>query len=164
MDKEKAKEYLKFLDEKYEVWYTHPKERMRIAEEIMRTASNWDDEIYLLLNEGRATGLFEYGFFESDIKKAFMMLKEIIDEGSSQSVNKMYRIYSTLQNYKPAIEDVVKKELRDYLIEKMHKGSLKDGRITFENEDDFEYFSKLTSSFGVDSGELLEVIVENVFI
>lgn len=81
MDKNKAKEYLRFLDEKYTEWYTHPKERARIAEETSRTANNWDDEIYLLLNERRATGLFEHGFFESDIKRAFAMLKDIIDVG-----------------------------------------------------------------------------------
>lgn len=164
MDKDKAKEYLRFIDEKYTEWYTHPKERTKIAEEIRSVANNWDDEIYLLLNEGRATGLFEHGFFESDIERAFMMLKDIVDEGRSQSVNKMYRIFNILQNYTPALEDVTKKELRDYLIEKIHKGSLKDGRIIFEDEYDFEYFSKLTESIGVNAGELLEVLVESVFV
>ena len=92
------------------------------------------------------------------------MLKDIVVEGRSQSVNKMYRIFNILQNYTPALEDVTKKELRDYLIEKIHKGSLKDGRINFEDECDFEYFSKLTESIGVNAGEQLEVLVESVFV
>ena len=37
-------------------------------------------EIYLHLSEGNATGLFERGFFESDIQRAFKLLKEIIEK------------------------------------------------------------------------------------
>ena len=80
MDKEKAKQYLDYLDEKYTEWYTHPKQQSKIASEIYETAMRWDDEIYLYLNDNRATGLFEHGFFESDIQKAFRLLKEIISE------------------------------------------------------------------------------------
>lgn len=80
MDKEKAKEYYDYLDRKYTEWYTSkPKERSKIVSEIYGTAMRWDDEIYLHLNDNRATGLFEHGFFESDIQKAFRLLKEIIE-------------------------------------------------------------------------------------
>ena len=80
MDKEKAKEYYRYLEEKYTEWYTHPKQRSQIASEIYSTAMRWDDEIYLHLSERNATGLFERGFFESDIQRAFKLLKEIIEQ------------------------------------------------------------------------------------
>ena len=80
MDKEKAKEYYDYLKDKYTEWYTSkPKQRSKVQNEIYATAMHWDDEIYLHLNDNRATGLFEHGFFESDIQKAFRLLKEIID-------------------------------------------------------------------------------------
>ena len=80
MDKEKAKEYYNYLERKYAEWYTHPKLRSKIAAEIYSTAMYWDDEIYLYLNDERATGLFEHGFFESDIQKSFSLLKEIMED------------------------------------------------------------------------------------
>lgn len=80
MDKIKAKEYYDYLNRKYTEWYANPKQQSKIANEIYSTAMNWDDEIYLFLNDNRATGLFEHGFFESDIAKAFSLLKEIIGE------------------------------------------------------------------------------------
>lgn len=80
MDKEKAKEYYDYLDRKYIEWYTSkPKLRSKVQSEIYDTAMRWDDKIYLYLNDNRATGLFEHGFFESDMQKAFRLLKEIID-------------------------------------------------------------------------------------
>lgn len=80
MDKEKAKEYFDYLERKYTEWYTSkPKQRSAIQSEIYGTALRWDDEIYLYLNDNRATGLFEHGFFVSDIEKAFRLLKEIMD-------------------------------------------------------------------------------------
>lgn len=80
MDKEKAKEYYRYLEEKYTEWYTHPNQRTHISSEIYSTAMCWDDEIYLHLSEGNATGLFEHGFFESDIQRAIRLLKEIIEQ------------------------------------------------------------------------------------
>lgn len=80
MDKVKAKEYYDYLDRKYTEWYTSsPKQRSKVQSEIYGTAMHWDDEIYLHLSEGNATGLFEHGFFESDIQRAFRLLKEIIE-------------------------------------------------------------------------------------
>lgn len=79
MNKIKAKEYYDYLDRKYTEWYTsNPKLRSKIQSEIYETAMQWDDEIYLHINDNRATGLFEHGFFESDIQKAFRILKDII--------------------------------------------------------------------------------------
>lgn len=80
MNKEKAKEYYRYLDEKYTEWYTHPKQRPAIEAEIYQAAMQWDVDFYASLREGRAKGLFESGFFESDIQETFKRLKEIIAE------------------------------------------------------------------------------------
>lgn len=163
MDKVKAKEYYDYLDRKYTEWYTHPKQQSKIAAEICSEAMRWDDEIYLFLNDDRAAGLFEPGFFKSDIQKALELLKEIIDEGKVEPVNKMYKIYSMLENYKVDPEDVARKEMRDYLLDKIHNGELAERKISFKNVDDFDYFSKLTSSIGIDADALLEDIVTKTF-
>lgn len=165
MDKEKAKEYYDYLNRKYTEWCTSkPRERSIIASEIHSTALRWDDEIYLhLMGSDNATGLFEHGFFESDIQRAFELLREIIDEGKSKSVDKLYMIYKLLEDYDTPKEDVVRKELRDYLLEKIHNGDLKDKKITFKDSEDFEYFSKLTGTIGINANELLEDIVMKAF-
>ena len=80
MDKDKAKEYYSYLDSRYTEWYCNPKQRSSIEEEICRAAMQWDVDIYTHLNDGRATGLFKHGFFQSDIQKAFSLLKELIDK------------------------------------------------------------------------------------
>ena len=163
MDKEKAKAYYDYLDRKYTEWYTHPKQQSQIAAEVSSEAMRWDDEIYLYLNEDRAAGLFEPGFFKSDIQKALELLKEIINDGKAEPVNKMYKIYSMLENYEVDPKDVARKELRDYLLEKIHNGELAERKIAFKNADDFEYFSKLTCSLGIDANALLEDIVTKAF-
>lgn len=44
----------------------------------MRSVANlWDDQIYIWLNDGRASGLFEAGFFQSDLIRSIQMLKEV---------------------------------------------------------------------------------------
>lgn len=163
MDKTKAKEYLRFLDEKYSEWYTQSKQRSRIAEEIRSVAQYWDDEIYLYLNDGRATGLFKHGFFESDVQKSLSLLKGIVDEGTTPSENKFFKIYNILEKYQIDEKDLVRKELRDYLIEKIHNGELANRKITFRDVEDYEYFSKLVSSIGIDPNGLLEEIVLSAF-
>lgn len=79
IDKHKASQYLEYLERKYTEWYTHPqrKDRARIENEIRSIVHFWDDTIYIWLNEGRAAGLFEPGFFETDIKRSMQMLKEV---------------------------------------------------------------------------------------
>ena len=78
IDKTKAAQYLEYLDDKYTEWYTHPKkkDRDRIENEVRSVANLWDDQIYIWLNYGRASGLFEPGFFQSDIMRSIQMLKE----------------------------------------------------------------------------------------
>lgn len=163
MDKQKAKEYLDYLDEHYSEWYIHPKLRSKIASEIRKESKLWDDEIYLHLSDGNANGLFEPGFFETDLQKAFRLLREIVEDEKPKPVNKMFRIYTVLQNYKTSKEEVQKKELRDYLLEKIHGGYLEKGKITFKDKEDYEYFYKLTSVLELDANALLEDIVFGTF-
>ena len=80
MDKEKAKEYNSYLDDKYSECCTHPKQCPAIEAEIYKAALQWDVAFYASLRDGRATGLFETGFFESDIQETFKKLKEIIGQ------------------------------------------------------------------------------------
>ena len=81
-DKEKAVVYLEYLERKYTEWLTHPKKKDRsaIGNEIRTVADLWDDTIYIALNQGRASGLFEHGFFQSDINRSLTMLREIISK------------------------------------------------------------------------------------
>lgn len=78
IDKTKAIQYLEYLEEKYTEWYTHPQQRPTIETEIYEAAMQWDVDFYASLRNGRATGLFESGFFQSDVQEAFERLKEII--------------------------------------------------------------------------------------
>ena len=80
MDKNKAQDYYRYLDEKYTEWYTHPKMRPAIEAEIYKAAMQWDAGFYASIRNGRDTGLFESGFFESDVQETFKQLKEILTE------------------------------------------------------------------------------------
>lgn len=163
MDKEKAKEYLSYLNEKYTEWYSYPKQRTKIAAEIYETAMLWDDEIYNYLSPGNATGLFERGFFETDIQRAFEKLKAIVNEGKPEPVNKLFKLYTVLQNYQAPQGEVVRKDLRDYLLEKIYHGELQGNKVTFRDDEDFAYFRKLTETIGIDVNNVLEDIVFNAF-
>lgn len=165
IDKEKAIQYLEYLDRMYSEWYTHPKkkDRTQIENEIRNTANFWDDTIYIWLNNGNASGLFEPGFFESDIKRALSLLKEKVNEGKVKPMNKLNTLYKILEDFKVPKEDLLRKELKDYLIEKINKGELANRKITFRNAEDYEYFSKLVSNFGVDPDGVLEEIVMSIF-
>ncbi len=82
IDKKKAIQYLEYLNRKYTEWYTHPKknDQNRIENEIRSTSNCWDDTIYIWLNDGRASGLFKSGFFQSDMMRAMEMLSQVINE------------------------------------------------------------------------------------
>ena len=53
------------------------KDRDRIENEVRSAANLWDDTIYIWLNDGRASGLFESGFFQSDLMRSIQVLKEV---------------------------------------------------------------------------------------
>ena len=74
-------EYIfQYLDNKYGQYLTTPqkrkKERNEIESLVREFANNIDDEIYLELSQGLASGLFEHGFFESDMKRSLQILKQ----------------------------------------------------------------------------------------
>lgn len=163
INKEKAKEYLDYLEEKYTEWSTHPMQRSNIASEINEAAMHLDDEIYNYLNPGNATGLFEHYFSESNIQRSIKMLNTIVNEGELKPVNELSNLYFFLLNYVVPEGVVMRKELKDYLLEKMFNGELKGNKISFRDEEDFAYFSKLTSDVGIDGNDALEDIILNAF-
>ena len=46
-----------------------------IADVVRNYASHFPDELYVTLNDGNGSGLFEYGFFESDLKKPYQKFR-----------------------------------------------------------------------------------------
>ena len=50
-----------------------------IADVVRNYASLFPDELYVTLNDGNGSGLFEYGFFESDLKKAISKIQELCE-------------------------------------------------------------------------------------
>ena len=66
-----------YLEEKWEQYSTRPQERHQIEQIVRLYSHNLDDDLYLRLNEGRASGLFEHGFFEVDLQRALAKLLEL---------------------------------------------------------------------------------------
>lgn len=50
---------------------------------------------------------------------------------------------------------VERKEFFDYLLDKQKKGLYLDTIITFEDEDDFSYFEKLSNNLGYDLADIM---------
>jgi hypothetical protein len=74
-------EYIfQYLDKMYDRYLTTTKkcktERNEIESLVRKFANNIDDGIYLELSQGLASGLFEHGFFESDMKRSLQILKQ----------------------------------------------------------------------------------------
>lgn len=79
MDENYLKSVYRFLEEKYKEYLLAKKSAKSTIEDSVRTFSHGiNDELYLELNEGRATGLFEHGFFESDLSRSLRILDELI--------------------------------------------------------------------------------------
>ena len=79
-----TKEYLQnvydYLYEKWTVYCTSPSEKNRIERVVQLYSHNMNEELYLILNEGRAEGLFEHRFFERDLQNSFSKLTELIEK------------------------------------------------------------------------------------
>ena len=77
-----TKEYLQkvydYLDEKWTKYCTCPREKNRIEEIVQLYSQNMNDELYLILNEGRVAGLFRHKHFENDMLRSFTMLTELL--------------------------------------------------------------------------------------
>lgn len=81
MDKEKLESIYKYLEQKNQEYYLADKSRKEQIEKIVRNyAQTIDREIYLLLNEGAASGLFRHGFFETDLNNSLRIIREILDQ------------------------------------------------------------------------------------
>lgn len=69
-----------YLDDKYSQYLTMPNKLQKIRYEIEHQVrvfiDDIDDELYLELNQGRASGLFEHGFFDSDMERSLLILKQ----------------------------------------------------------------------------------------
>lgn len=80
MDKDYLKSVHRYLEEKHSSYcLTNKKSAKSTIEDSVRTFSHGiNDELYLELNEGRATGLFEHVFFESDLSRSLRILEELI--------------------------------------------------------------------------------------
>ena len=80
MDKDYLKSVHRFLEEKYSLYHSTNRESDKSAiENSVRTFSHGiNDELYSKLNEGCVTGLFEHGFFDSDLSRSLRILDELI--------------------------------------------------------------------------------------
>lgn len=58
------------------------KERDRIESSVRSYAKDLPSEIYFELNEGYATGLFEYRHFQSDMERSLNVLSQIIEKNN----------------------------------------------------------------------------------
>lgn len=161
IDIEKAKEYLAYLDEKYTEWYTsNKKERSRIEDEIRTVADMWDDTIYICLNQGRASGLFEPGFFESDLRRSLQILKQAIMEATEQEKH-LKALYQKLEKYNINPEKVKDKTLQDFLISKKEEVKKNGGIITLD-DDEIALLEGLTEGRSVDWYDFLEKILDEI--
>ena len=68
---------LDYLENIYETWYVtrDKKKRSYIEDCVFQYIQNMDDDIYIEANDGRASGLCSYPYFETDLKKLINLLK-----------------------------------------------------------------------------------------
>lgn len=79
MDVNKCKEIYNYLSKLYsEYLFASTKGKREVEKRVRYYAQNMDDSIYIEINDGNASGLFEPGFFESDMQKALRLLKTYI--------------------------------------------------------------------------------------
>lgn len=77
MDKEYLQDVYDYLDAQHKKYYSATLKQKNIVENRVRLYShNLKNELYSFLNEDYASGLFEYGFFESDLSRSLKKLKD----------------------------------------------------------------------------------------
>ena len=86
-----------------------------------------------------------------------------IREGQPRKDDELLKLCNYLLSYEVDKGDIVRKELRDYLIDKIQNGNLANKKLTFKDEEELEYFSKLTNSFPIEANEVLEEIIMKGF-
>lgn len=82
MDKDYLQGVYDYLNEQGDNYYLAVKKSQKAAIEdrIRSYSKNLNDELYIKLNEDRASGLFQPGFFESDLSRSLTMLKGLLDK------------------------------------------------------------------------------------
>lgn len=84
MEKEQVEGYLQYFSEAYDQWCTQPNNRTKIEERVFMFGNNLPDELYIEINSGNASGLFQYGFFETDLLKAINYLNRLLNNGAEE--------------------------------------------------------------------------------
>lgn len=82
MNKEYLRNVYKYLQEQHAEYVTTTKKssKSKIEDRVRLFSKGFDDDLYLELNEGCATGLFEPGFFESDLSKSLQKLNCLLKQ------------------------------------------------------------------------------------
>ena len=77
MKESNPKILLDYLEEKYDLCYTtnDKKKRSFIEEGVLEYIQNMDDNIYVEVNEGSATGLCTFPNFDHDLKNLINFLR-----------------------------------------------------------------------------------------
>lgn len=68
--------YRDLYDFRTKYFFAKGKEKNRIENDVRLYAEGIDDEIYLEINNGAASGLFKSAFFESDLDRALTILEK----------------------------------------------------------------------------------------
>lgn len=71
------------------------------------------------------------------------------------NINTIQELMNKLNTLSIDSTEVFKKELEDYLREKEECGLIMNGKITFKDFDDLEYFKKLANKCGLNAFNLL---------
>ncbi|WP_293666409.1 hypothetical protein [uncultured Parabacteroides sp.] len=82
MDKKYVQDVYDYLNEQYKEYYfaTKKAQKNMVEDRVRLFSHGLKDELYLTLNEGHASGLFEHGFFESDLLRSLKVLKDTLEE------------------------------------------------------------------------------------
>lgn len=83
MDKEYLQDVHIYLKEKWtEYKFADRSQRALIEKWVISYSRSLDDELYGLLNENAASGLFKHGFFEADLERCMSILERMLDSDS----------------------------------------------------------------------------------
>ena len=82
MDKEYLIGVYNYLNEQGDNYYLAVKKSQKadIEDRIRLYSKSLNGDLYIKLNEGRASGLFEPGFFKSDLSRSLTILKDLLDK------------------------------------------------------------------------------------
>lgn len=80
MDREYLQGVYDYLNNQHTEYYlaTKKAQKSTVEDRVRSYSHNLKDELYLTLNENRASGLFEHGFFESDLSRSLRILKDTL--------------------------------------------------------------------------------------